>query len=546
MSRKSPNQKSANRNMPNTSTRATHKNATPETTSETKSNANASNANAGREKGAPSAHVDSAKGRASSSARSQAASSPRMSTHVAADSTFPVTPHWVLPLIIGVYVALTLLLIARVPLGKAPDEIPHMLYVETLAQRGQLPVFDAAGGTTNPGYEFHQPPLYYALCAPLWRVAGAGVQNYACRLVSLVCGAATLWFLWNAVATLFPQRRELPMLATAFAALLPMHQAAGASANNDALAGLLCAAVFNRVAYMSTHAAGRRDAVVMGVLIGLGLLTKTTFLAMGVVALCALWMPAANRDRAENESTQGETTLETLSAKPSRLSAALPDSVVMIGVALLLSGWWLARNGRLYGDIFALGTFNRAFGNEGSGALAQGFFAGMVPPLAYARAMILTLFCTFWGVFGGPNTALEKLNPFGNSGPRADALAAVPAMMVCALASALVLCGLWRCGAKWRAQSAIDSQERARRFALCCWMLGFALVFAAWLQFNTHYFQAQARYFHPALLPIALGFALGWRAMLSSRRALIAASALFALTLLGLSLWNAFGWRTLV
>ena len=86
----------------------------------------------------------------------------------AAATTVAQAPRWVLPSLVALYAALTLLLIARVPLGTAnvPDEWAHFEYVEHLATRGTLPVFRPQGAP-HPGYEFHQPPLYYALCAPL-------------------------------------------------------------------------------------------------------------------------------------------------------------------------------------------------------------------------------------------------------------------------------------------------------------------------------------------------------------------------------------------
>jgi hypothetical protein len=45
-----------------------------------------------------------------------------------------------------------------VPLGEAPDEVPHFTYVRYLAQHGRLP-------TTEEEHEAFQPPLYYALGA---------------------------------------------------------------------------------------------------------------------------------------------------------------------------------------------------------------------------------------------------------------------------------------------------------------------------------------------------------------------------------------------
>ena len=47
-----------------------------------------------------------------------------------------------------------------IPLGEAPDEVPHFTYVRYLARYGRLP-------TTEEEHEAFQPPLYYALGAAL-------------------------------------------------------------------------------------------------------------------------------------------------------------------------------------------------------------------------------------------------------------------------------------------------------------------------------------------------------------------------------------------
>ena len=62
------------------------------------------------------------------------------------------------------------------------------------------------------------------------------------------------------------------------------------------------------------------------------------------------------------------------------------------------------------------------------------------------------------------------------------------------------------------------------------------LVLAAFLRFNTEFFQAQGRYLFPAMGPIALGFSGGWLAWWPPRRRGIAA-ALLLIGMLALSLF---------
>jgi hypothetical protein len=212
---------------------------------------------------------------------------------------------------------------------------------------------------------------------------------------------------------------------------------------------------------------------------------------------------------------------------------------------LLVSGPWMLRNQLLYGDVLALGAITQRFEHIGSRTWI--FFASGVTLDTYLSALVLILFSTTWGLFGGPNRALKMLNPFGARGPvRLLALgpgmvsATVLAMLVCIAATAVSVAGLLRAARRW---ASINVSTRA---VLLWWMVGAALIFAAWARFNFIQFQAQARYLHPALLPLSVAFAGGVIEMLGRGRALRIAAAVFSLTLLGLTLWNAFGWRTLV
>ncbi len=448
-------------------------------------------------------------------------------------------PRWTLPLLIAVYVAFTFLLIVRVPIGSAPDEGAHLEYVAHLAQTGSLPVFVPLGAN-HAGYEFHQPPLYYATSAMAWSILSPGAREIACRVVSLLCGAASLWFLWHAVILVFPQRSELTVGATFFAALWPLHQAVGASAGNDAMADLVCTALFWGVARATSKFAQNggasffKDAALVGALAGLGSLTKNTVLLVSCACVGTMFFAP----RATTSSTRCETWTPKTSTWRGGLAA--------IGAMLLVGGWWLTRNQILYGDPLAARIFDVAFRQSSprpsfffTPQMAQALGQQMTNAI-YIRALFLILFCTFWGVFGGPNTALKILNPLGARGPQPDAFALLPPMIVFLLLTFFSLWGLTRALSRWK------NAEITTRLVIGSWILGGVLVLIALVNFNLIQFQAQARYLHPALVPISLGFASGWRNLFSSKRALMTANIVFAVVAIGMTLTNVLLWRTLV
>jgi hypothetical protein len=450
-----------------------------------------------------------------------------VSTHIA-------PPRWVLPLIITVYCALTALLIVRVPLGAAPDEPAHMEYVRYLIEHRALPFFDrrvpqtddpVLRGGNGPGFEFHQPPLYYVTSAVASAPFTGDAQYFASRFVSLVCGALCLLLLWRGVRALWPESPQLAIGATGFAALWPLHINIGAMANNDAMAGVFAAWVFERIAQIASRGWRNNDALWLGLASGLGLSSKSTSLVLMIVAVSAALVFARSRVLTSDEKS------------PSPVFAAL--SVLII--ALLVCAPWMIRNQNLYGDVLALGAVSERF--QFIGSRVQNF-AGLETGV-YTRALALVLFSTFWGIFGGPNTTLQMLNPFGEKAGQIAQQSALtqtvtPLLMaVCALMTVFALWGCVRSLRDW------NEAPKARRTAVIFWLLGAFFVFAAWAQFNTIQFQAQARYLHPALLPMSLIFARGWVEIFPPR-ALKIAAGIFAFALLLITLWNAFGWRTLV
>jgi hypothetical protein len=68
--------------------------------------------------------------------------------------------RFALPALLCVFVAVALTYSVVIPLGEAPDEVPHWSYVQYLVQNQRLPLSEGAVSG-----ESHQPPLYYLIGA---------------------------------------------------------------------------------------------------------------------------------------------------------------------------------------------------------------------------------------------------------------------------------------------------------------------------------------------------------------------------------------------
>jgi hypothetical protein len=258
---------------------------------------------------------------------------------------------------------------------------------------------------------------------------------------------------------------------------------------------------------------------------GLAILTKSSCLVPAFAAFGGavhlLW-------RGHQNNPDGKSTF----------TAIVPQIGLALLLTLLVSGWWLARNQMLYGDPLAMGVFQKAFTQSSPGPFL--FFANGISVPTYLRALLSITFCTFWGLFAGPNTALKVLNPFGR-GIQQSALPALPLLFIFLIVSVFAVWGIWK-----SLRQGVD-KSTLRRVAITWWMIEFALVALSWLQFNTHFFQAQARYFHPAMLPIVAGICYGWVNIWGIKeKKLSIASAVVGIAMIAVTLWNVLGWRSLV
>ncbi len=264
-------------------------------------------------------------------------------------------------IILTTYLILAGLVSVMTPLGEAPDEADHYAYARYIALHRTLP----------QGPEVTQakhPPLYHTLAALTggWTGMGLFLQPnpdvfpirtdgpanffihgpeesfpwrdgplafHLARLLSVLLGGVTLWGAWRIGAEAFPRHPEIGLMAAAFLAGLPGYLYISGAMNNDNAVGAFGAlALFVMVRIIRQGLSWQRT-LALGVIFGLGVLSKVGMLSLWPLAVLALIAPIwSQRHRVE---AWVQTGLHALTAW---------------GLGLLVASPWFLRNWRMYGD----------------------------------------------------------------------------------------------------------------------------------------------------------------------------------------------------
>ena len=391
---------------------------------------------------------------------------------------------------------LALILLAFLGLGVAwdratppfdnPDEPAHWNYVKFVATRFQLPVLRPGDDPAQllsklvsehfpPGqsiatirYEFHQPPLYYASAAVLYKLTLGLPQRQhveVVRLLSLLYGLATVWLSWLFARLLAPREHWLALATAAFVAFVPMHINMAAAVDNDALSNMLLTLTVVLLLRWLQRGVGWKGAIAIGFVIGLGALTKVSTLVALPLAVLTAFLRWRRADA-------GHDPLPPLGAL-----------VVSGVVTLLVWGWWVIRNMLTYGvrDPLAL-TINRI-------VVAQPLTGPIT--LTTAKNFATVTFHSFWAQFGWMGIPVPAVYP--------------PLELLTLLAFVGTLVALVRFVEAHPGEWALSARG-GELLLLVGWPL---LVLASVVQYNLTFIQEQGRYLFPAIGGFGFCFMLG-------------------------------------
>jgi len=400
-------------------------------------------------------------------------------------------PQCALALGLLLFSASVLSVYARIPVqsGFGFDLGNHLLYVQFLLQRHALPL-------ATDGWSMYHPPLFYVTSALLSAAFAALLPGFdpssALRVLPFLSGLTLVAVSWSLARTLAPGNVRASVLATLFAAAVPVNLYMTVYPSNEAPhAALAALALLVTVRGLLAQRASPAVAAGAGVLLGLALLTKfTALIVVPVVAFflaCKLWV------------------LER--ASPGRIATQL----LIFALALIAPcGWWYVRNVSYFGRPFVgnwdlpgdaqvwwqyPGFHTAAYYTHFGAALERPVYSGL-------RSFWDSLYSTFWAdaYLGGRAGVILRPAVFDYELMAAVALLALPA--TCALVA-----GAFRVVA--RALSDPDGHRRAAFSFLVA--VVFAVGFAMFYVTLELPFFAQARAPYGLLLvpALALFFAFG-------------------------------------
>ncbi len=383
--------------------------------------------------------------------------------------------------------------------GLNPDENDHVTYAQKIRETGALVRFPAKeiqavrdrGETESDELrtfaETHQPPLYYALGALL------GGSLLALRLLSALCGALTVFLAYHAARQLFPAKEEIAWGTAGLMATLPAAAQLAGAASNDALTTLLCTGVFWRLGLLVRQGMTKKDALILALWLGAGLWTKLTVLQLFPLVILATLISRRNRKnfplRPRNEDQPGYPAAGWWVAEGNEVGGGMawgPGGLLALVGALLLASPWLGRNFLLYGDPFNLKIFplTAPLGTPTPASMQAIPQLGLTSG-SYFLLVLERSFATF-----------HYLLPPNKLWPQSGPLLVAAGIALSGLVGAFKLRGdrvVWLC------------------------LAAPLLLLPFFVRFNQQFFQAQGRYFHPALFPVALLTVAGISALAGER-----------------------------
>jgi 4-amino-4-deoxy-L-arabinose transferase-like glycosyltransferase len=292
--------------------------------------------------------------------------------------------HLGLIAILTCYLVVAVLYGLTIPIFETPDASGHYAYIHELTEGRGLPVQGKPSGRRVTGYVASHPPLYYAMCAALsWWIPddmdfedwawpnphqtkgnadrtvnknilvhtsaerfpwqGTPLTMHISRLVSTLLGIATVVATYGIALELLPKQRWLALGATALAAFNPMFVFTSARVSNDAAVAAFGSLSTWGAVRLATRGLSRRGLMLTGAALGLAGLSKLSGVVLAPAVALALLFDSLRVWR--NHSVH---------PPHQRLKVILRRWMFLGLAALVVNGWWFARNVILYDELMGI------------------------------------------------------------------------------------------------------------------------------------------------------------------------------------------------
>jgi 4-amino-4-deoxy-L-arabinose transferase-like glycosyltransferase len=309
----------------------------------------------------------------------------------------------------------------------------HMAVIDHVSRHWSLPRADQFD-------QAYHPPLYYLLAAPLLRIGGL----VAVQALSLLFSIATLVLISGLLRQLSWLRDECRLWCLALAALHPQFILFSLFISNDTLAIFLGMVIFHQTWRLGS-AVSLSNVGLLGMWLGLGLLTKAVFLVFVLPLALFVWLRARSQNR---DQAQIAARVALLLGVASLLGCyKYVESLVLFGNAAVSNldfGNWIREQQPTWLGVSSLFDFNllklirdpvisaatvhsyplMIYGSFWYALIPESTFQGnLIPPfnrigsLIYIAALVPTLLM----LVGAVRIALAALG-LGSRAPRHDAL----------------------------------------------------------------------------------------------------------------------------
>ena len=299
------------------------------------------------------------------------------------NSVLTLSPKFVLVFLTAAWVVLFVNNSIKLPVRFGFDIVGHLHYISYILSKGHFPLADE-------GWQTYQPPLFYVASASMMKFISIftdrlNAYNFL-KLIPFLGGLGQLYLAYFASKIVFPDSKTRQSLSLIIAGFIPMNIYVAHHVSNESLSAFLIGlSILLTIVVLNRTRSRPKFYGLLGIVIGLALLTKFTALAVLPVIFVILVFKLAEEENSSIKHLSGYLLLFLL-------------SIAMV------AGWFYLRNWLHFKDVF-IANWGRLPGDywwQDPGYHTYRYFCkfGRVFQLPYFAgfySLFDSIYSTFWG-----------------------------------------------------------------------------------------------------------------------------------------------------